>query len=105
MDSGCSQHVTGERSMFLNFQIKDGGHVIFGGNQKGKITRVGRISISSLTSIDNVLFVEGLKHNLLNISQLCGNGYDVNVSSKMLMDNYSLLLRDRIIFIRLGLLT
>ena len=29
-------------------------------------------------SIDNILFVEGLKGNLLSISQLCNNGYDVS---------------------------
>ena len=28
--------------------------------------------------IDNVLFVEGLKHNLLSIIQLCESGYDVS---------------------------
>ena len=28
-------------------------------------------------SINNVWFVDGLRHNLLSISQFCDNGYDV----------------------------
>ena len=39
------------------------------GNKKGRIAAVGKISIHPYPSIDNVLFVEGLKHNLLSISQ------------------------------------
>jgi len=42
----------------------------FGGNQIGKI---GNSSIS----INNVWLVDGLRHNLLSISQFCDNGYDV----------------------------
>ncbi|RDX88613.1 hypothetical protein CR513_29777, partial [Mucuna pruriens] len=34
-------------------------------------------SISS-PSIDNVLYVKKLKHNLLNISQLCDSAYDIS---------------------------
>ena len=50
----------------------------FGGNQKGRITSVGRIGIHLYPSIDNVLFVEGHKHNLLSISQICDSGYGVS---------------------------
>lgn len=39
----------------------------FGGNQKGKI--IGTCTIgNSFISIDSVWLVDGLKHNLLNIS-------------------------------------
>ena len=55
-----------------------GGLVTFKGNQKGKITRVGKIDIHHYPSIDDVLFVEGLKQNLLSISQLCKSGYAIN---------------------------
>ncbi len=53
--------------MFQELKPKDGGFVGFGGNQKGKIVGIGRIGKGSLPSIDNVLYVEGLKHNLLSI--------------------------------------
>ena len=54
------------------------GTITFGGNKIGKITRVGKLGIHPYPSIDIVLFVEGLKHNLLNISQLCDSGYGVS---------------------------
>src|ERR1044072_8690173 len=37
LDSGCSRHMTGERHMFQELELKPGGVVGFGGNQKGKI--------------------------------------------------------------------
>ena len=57
--------------MFQCLTPMHGGTISFGGNQKQKITRVGKITIDPYPPIDNVLFVEGLKHNLLSISQLC----------------------------------
>src|SRR3954453_16753413 len=77
LDSGCSRHMTGRRSMFQDLVLKYGGEVKFGGDQKGKIIGSGTISIGNSPSITNVLLVEGLTHNLLSISQLCDNGYDI----------------------------
>ena len=70
LDSGCSRHMTGEMSMFLTLTMKEGGTVGFGGNQTGKIIGIGTIDNSSI-SINNVWFVDGLRHNLLSISQFC----------------------------------
>jgi len=62
--------------MFLTLTMKEEGNVKFGGNQSGKIIGIGTIGNSSI-SINNVWLVDGLEHNLLSISQLCDNGYDV----------------------------
>lgn len=51
--------------------------VTFGGNQKGRILGIGKIGKNHFPSIDNALYVEGLKHNLLSI-QLCDSGYIVS---------------------------
>jgi len=56
--------------------MKEGGTVRFRGNQTGKIIGTGTIGNSSI-SINNVWLVDGLRHNLLSISQFCDNGYDV----------------------------
>ena len=69
LDNGCSRHMTEERSMFLNIKPVEGGVGSFGGMGKGKITGIGKIGIPSLVSIDNILYVECLKYNLLSISQ------------------------------------
>ena len=62
--------------MFFTLTMKEGGNVKFGSNQSGKIIGTGTIGNSSI-SINNVWLVDGLEHNLLSISQLCDNGYDV----------------------------
>ena len=49
----------------------------FGGNQRGKIIGSGTVGNGNLPSISNVLLVDGLMHNLLSISQLSDNGYDI----------------------------
>src|ERR1044072_9035240 len=82
LDSGCSRHMTGERHMFQEMELKDGGVVGFGGNQKGKIIGSGTIGYGKTSSIKNVLLVEGLIPNLLSISQLADNGYDVIFNQK-----------------------
>ena len=56
--------------------MKEGGNVGFWGNQKEKIIGTSTIGNSSI-SINNVWLVDGLKHNLLSISQFCDSGYEV----------------------------
>jgi len=77
--------------MFLTLAIKEGGNVKFGGNQSGKIIGTGTIGNTSI-SISNVWLVDGLKHNLLSISQFCDNGYDVlfdKISCTVVNKNYN----------------
>src|SRR4051812_36231061 len=82
LDSGCSRHMTGKRSMFQDLVLKSGGEVKFGGDQKGNIIGSRTISMGNSPSINNVLLVEGLAHNLFSISQLSDNGYDIIFNQK-----------------------
>ena len=77
LDSGCSRHMTRDKEKFSNLEVKDGGKVIFGGKEKGKIIGQGKVSEDSSYSVDDVLLVEGLNYNLLSISQLCDKGLRV----------------------------
>ena len=77
LDSICSRHMTGEKSMLQSLSPISSGVIIFRGNKKGLITGVGKVCISPYPLKDNVLLVKGLKHNLLSISQLCDSGYNV----------------------------
>ena len=71
LDSNCSRYICGDKNQFITIEPKeDGGVVTFGDNGQGKIVGIGKIQINSTTFIDNVLYVEGLKHNLISISQL-----------------------------------
>ena len=66
LDSGCSQHMTGNDSMFTSFEDPgDHEHVTYGDNTRGKVLGLGRIAISKDLSISNVLFVEALSFNLI----------------------------------------
>ena len=82
LDSGCSRHMTRDKEQFHKLDAKDGGHVTFGDNAKGKIVGIREISNPQSLSIYHVLFVDGLKHNLLSISQLCYMGNKVTFYPK-----------------------
>ncbi|VFQ72004.1 unnamed protein product [Cuscuta campestris] len=49
LDSGCSKHMTGDASKFLQIKPAKGGNVVFGDNSKGKIIGIG--SVDSLERI------------------------------------------------------
>ncbi|GKD74705.1 hypothetical protein Tco_1332987 [Tanacetum coccineum] len=71
IDSGCSRHMTGNKSYLTDYEEIDGGFVAFGGNSKGgKITRKGKIRTGKLDFKD-VYFVKELKFNLFSVSQMC----------------------------------
>ncbi|GKA13471.1 hypothetical protein Tco_0693117 [Tanacetum coccineum] len=71
IDSGCSRHMTGNRSYLTDYEEIDGGFVAFGGNSKGgKITRKGKIRTSKL-DFEDVYFVKELNFNLFSVSQMC----------------------------------
>ena len=55
----------------------EGDTVTFGDDSKGKIIGIGNIKIGSFSLIENVVLVDGLKHTLLSISQLCDRGFKV----------------------------
>src|ERR1051325_11392223 len=82
LDSGFSRHMTGRKHMFQSMELKGGGYIGFGGNQKGKIIGSRTTGNGSLPSIINVLLVDGLMHNLLSISQLSDNNYDIVFNQK-----------------------
>ena len=70
VDSGCSRHMTGEKSSFLSLTAAQGGSVAFGNGKIGTIVSIGKIGESLSHSIDGVYLVDGLRHNLLSVSQL-----------------------------------
>lgn len=70
--SGCSRHMTEDESNFLTHKKSNGGKVRFGCNSSIKVVGKGTLMLNDgKTKVENVLFVEGLKHNLLSVSQLC----------------------------------
>jgi len=63
--------------MFWNLKMNKWEEVIFGGDQHGRVIGSVQVSLKPSLSIDNVHLVDGLKHNLLSINQLCDSEYSV----------------------------
>src|SRR6266508_2106348 len=77
MDSGCSQHMTGNSHIFSTLEEgdHDRDHITLGDNSRKKLIGLGKIAITNDLSIQNVLHVEDLCFNLLSVGQLCDLGY------------------------------
>jgi hypothetical protein len=69
--------MTRDKPKLSSFTPKDEGFVTFGDNSRGKIIGVGNVDNYLSSCIENVLLVNGLKHNLISISQLCDKDYKV----------------------------
>ena len=74
--------MTGNKGKFITLTNINGGKVTFGDNAKGKVVGKGKVGRMPHCYIDDVLYVEGLKHNLLSISQFCDKGNQVIFNDK-----------------------
>lgn len=52
--------------------------VTFGDGNKALICGKGSISAPNIPKLKDVLFVEGIKANLININQFCDNNHKIN---------------------------
>lgn len=77
LDSGCLRHIIGDKKNFVNFKRKEQCYI-----NKGKILGTSDIDGVETLEIKDVLIVEGLKHNLVRISQICDKGL------KMIFESY-----------------
>ena len=73
MDSGCTNHMTGDRSLImvstLHPSVKS--HITFAVTGKSKVLGLGRVAISRGQHMDKVMLVESLGFNLISVSMLC----------------------------------
>ncbi|GJU54083.1 retrovirus-related pol polyprotein from transposon TNT 1-94 [Tanacetum coccineum] len=76
LDSGCSKHMTGDRSQLTNFVSKFLGTVKFGNDQIAKIMGYRDYQIRNVTIL-RVHYVEGLGHNLFSMGQFCDSNLEV----------------------------
>ncbi|GKC99612.1 hypothetical protein Tco_1169887 [Tanacetum coccineum] len=76
LDSDCSKHMTGDRSLLRNFVKKFIGTVRFGNDHFGAIMGYGDYVISD-SVISRVYYVEGLGYNLFFVGQFCDSDLEV----------------------------
>ncbi|XP_013608499.1 PREDICTED: uncharacterized protein LOC106315309 [Brassica oleracea var. oleracea] len=67
---------------FEKLEFIKGGKVTFGDGGQGKIRGVGELDRSVLPKLVNVFYVDGLKANLISVSQLCDEGLENIFNSK-----------------------
>ncbi|KAJ9561472.1 hypothetical protein OSB04_006632 [Centaurea solstitialis] len=74
--------MTGTLELLSEYIQKEGSPVAFGGNPKGKVKGYGMV-VKGEIKVNQVSYVNGLKHNLISASQLCDNGLDVLFKIKL----------------------
>ncbi|XP_010419091.1 PREDICTED: uncharacterized protein LOC104704755 [Camelina sativa] len=81
-DSGCSRHMTGASDNLSHGEDVVGGKVTFRDGGKGTIRGKGMTCGESQPHLKYVFLVDGLKANLISVSQLCDEGLDVTLPKK-----------------------
>ncbi|GJZ86182.1 retrovirus-related pol polyprotein from transposon TNT 1-94 [Tanacetum coccineum] len=76
LDSGCSKHITGDRSRLRNFMKKFIGIVRFENDHFGAIMGYGDYVIGD-SVISRVYYVEGLGHDLFSVGKFCDSDLEV----------------------------
>jgi hypothetical protein len=75
--------MTEDKGKFLSLSESKSGNITFGNDAPGKIKGKGMVSLSNGKGKDqDVLLLDGLKHNLLSVSQMCDRGCEVVFTSK-----------------------
>ncbi|GJU65697.1 hypothetical protein Tco_1247532 [Tanacetum coccineum] len=81
MDSGCTSHMTPERSFFISLDAKDNPRVKLGDGRHTRAKGRGTIPINTKKGtkyISRVLYVPELDRSMLSVTQMIKNGYGVN---------------------------
>ena len=69
--------MTRNRSLFTSFIEFGGGNVTFGDGNVARVKGKGTIHAPNIPNLEKVLYVEGLEANLISISQMCENEFNV----------------------------
>ena len=67
-DSGCSCHMTGDKSLFNSLKEKVGDYVTFGDGSHAQVLGKWTIEILGLPLLKDVLYIKRVKENLLIIT-------------------------------------
>ena len=82
LDSDCSRHMTGDKSLFKSLKEKVSDYVTFGDGSHAQVLGKGTIELSGLPLLKDVFYIKGLKENLLSITQICDEDFLVQFSKK-----------------------
>ncbi|GKC61704.1 retrovirus-related pol polyprotein from transposon TNT 1-94 [Tanacetum coccineum] len=76
LDSGCYRHMTWIKQYLHRYSKESGPKVVFGDDSSRDIEGYDLVNCNGIT-FTKVAYVNGLKHNLISISQLCDANFKV----------------------------
>ena len=82
LDNRCSRHMTGDKSLFKTLKEKEDDYVTFGDVSHSQVLGKGIVDILGLPLLIDVLYIKGLKVNLLSITQICDEDFLIQFSKK-----------------------
>ena len=73
LDSGCTNHMTGDRSIMTSDPLTTSHmkQIIYADKGKSKVLGLGKVAISKDRLMEKVMLVESLGYNLMSVSMLC----------------------------------
>jgi hypothetical protein len=78
IDSGCLRHMTGDKGWFSSLvPVVSMTYITFGDNGRGRVLSKGEIKVSDKVTLRHVALVQSLGFNLLSVSQLLDEGFEV----------------------------
>jgi hypothetical protein len=78
IDSVCSRHMTGDKGWFSSLvPMVTKRYITFGDNGRGHVLSEGEIKVSDKIILKRVAPVQSLGYNLLSVSQLLDEGFEV----------------------------
>ncbi|GJR69695.1 putative ribonuclease H-like domain-containing protein [Tanacetum coccineum] len=85
VDSGCTKHMTGDRSLLKNFVEKSMGTVCFGNDHFAAIAGYSDYVQGNIT-VCHIYYLEGLGHNLFSVGQFCNGARESNLYTTSISD-------------------
>ena len=82
LDSGCSHHMSGDKSLVKSLKEKVGDYVTFGDGSHAQVVGKGTVEIPGLPLLKDVFYIKGLKANLLSITQIYDKDLLIQFSKK-----------------------
>jgi hypothetical protein len=78
IDSDCSRHMTRDKGWFSSLVlVVTKRYITFGDNGRGRVLSEGEIKVSDKITLRHVALVQSLGYNLLSVSQLLDEGFEV----------------------------
>ncbi|BAH95230.1 Os11g0420000 [Oryza sativa Japonica Group] len=79
VDPGCSRHMTGDKNWFSSLKkTSKTESIIFGDASTSAVLATGLVKVNEKFELKNVALVEDLKYNLLSVSQIVDEDFEVH---------------------------